>query len=411
MTPRPRPVTVTFTTEDGRSASRTLQRFQSDSTGQARVPAILGPGAYSIVVESEDPLAAERITTWPAAGIARGAHASSGVAAPATHWVFAEGTTRAGAQDFLLLANPGALDATVDVQYLCAGLAPTARRHQVSARGRTTIWVNHEGPPLDAAECGAQLTSDRPIVAERSLYLSGAGGFGAGTAASGMSPGDVQPSAAYFAAGATQAPFDMFLTLINPVPGADLTVDVTYLLADGAEVLRSHAVPGLGRTTVWVDYEDPALADAPSVAVRIEGRTGFVFAERALWWSQAGVSGWIEGHVEVGARGGRERWALAHVPESATIAILNTAGVAGQVKITLFSKNGIGAAERVLPVLPGQTTVRPTELWPALGPDRYSATVESLPLDGAPAVPIVVERVSYAPGRALGTAFLATPLP
>jgi hypothetical protein len=55
--------------------------------------------------------------------------------------------------------------------------------------------------------------------------------------------------------------------------------------------------------------------------------------------------------------------------------------------------------------------VRPTDLWPALGPDRYSALVESLPVGAAPPVPLVVERTAYIPGTPAGTTFLATPVP
>jgi hypothetical protein len=85
--------------------------------------------------------------------------------------------------------------------------------------------------------------------------------------------------------------------------------------------------------------------------------------------------------------------------------------IEGLAKITMFSKDGVGAAERVLTLPPGLTAVRPTDLWPALGPDRYSALVESLPVGAAPPVPLVVERTAYIPGTPAGTTFLATPVP
>ena len=77
----------------------------------------------------------------------------------------------------------------------------------------------------------------------------------------------------------------------------------------------------------------------------------------------------------------------------------------------MYSKNGVGAAERVLSLPAGLTTVRPTDLWPALGPDRYSATVESLPVGAAPPVPLIVERTAYIPGTPAGTTILGTPIP
>lgn len=406
------PVTVTFTTEDGRSASRAMTGPSSDGLNQATLPPVLGASAaFSMVVESDVPVAAERITTWPAAGPPRGAHASSGVAAPSLAWTFAEGATRGGLQTFYLLANPGALDAEVSVTYLCADVARIGRTYRVPARGRTTVWVNQEGAPLDSGECGASMVADRPIVAERSVYLAGGAGFTAGTSAMGLAPDGTSFKRLTFVHGATADPFDMFLALVNPSI-ASQTYRVTYLLPGGVSIERTHLVAPERRLTIWVEQEDARLASADRISIVVDALDGnFTFAERAMWWRGADGSGWVEGHVEHGATATATRWAMAHVPESASIAILNTSDGEGVAKITLYSKNGVGAAERVLTLPPGLTTVRPTDLWPALGPDRYSALVESLPVGAVPAPPLIVERTAYIPGTPAGTTFLATPVP
>jgi hypothetical protein len=410
------PTVVTFFAPNGASASRVLRapNVAGDDFTSATVPPVLGASEYTVVVESEGPIAAERVTTWPAAGPPRGAHASSGVAEPSLAWTFAEGATRGGLQTFYLLANPGSLDAEVLVAYLCADEAPIGRTYRVQARGRTTVWVNQEGPPLDAAECGADLRSDQPIVAERSMYVVEGGQFTAGTSSTGVSSvdtsGAVSPSTWYFPAGATADPFDMFLTIVNRSP-SHCAVEVTYTLPDGPPIARTHLVPGRARRTIWADHEDPRLARAGAVATQVRCPTGLVFAERAMWWRAPGLSAWTEGHVERGSLGPATTWAMAHVPESATLAVLNTSDSPGAARVRLYSKNGVGAAECVVALPPGLTALLPTELWPALGPDRYGAVVESLPVGAAPPVQLIVERTAYIPGTPAGTTLLGTPVP
>ena len=185
-------------------------------------------------------------------------------------------------------------------QYLCAGSTPGVREHVVAARGRLTIWVNQEGAPLDGAECGARLTSDRPIVAERSLYILRDGTFTAGTSSAGL-PHVTSPSVWWFAEGATADPFDQFLAIVNP-SGASAEVEITYLLPGGVTVQRTHWVPFGQRVTIWVDHEDPLLWSAPSLSIRVESRTAPIAVERAMWWRGPGQATWIEGHSEVGPR-------------------------------------------------------------------------------------------------------------
>lgn len=410
------PTVVTFFAANGISASRVLRApnvVGADFTS-ATVPPVLGASEYAVVVEAEGPIAAERVTTWPAAGPPRGAHASSGVGEPSLAWTFAEGATRGGLQTFYLLANPGSLDAEVSVAYLCADEARIGRTYLVPARGRTTVWVNQEGPPLDAAECGAVFRSDQPIVAERSMYMVDGGQFTAGTSSTGGSSVDTSavasPHTWYFPAGATADPFDMFLTLVNTSP-SPCAVEVTYTLPVGPPIARTHLVPASARLTIWADHEDAQLAQAGAVATQVRCPTGLVFAERAMWWRAPAGAAWIEGHVERGSLAPATTWAMAHVPESATIAVLNTSDSPGAARVRLYSRNGVGAAERVLALPPGLTVLRPTELWPALGPDRYGAVVESLAVGGAPPVQLIVERTAYIPGTPAGTTLLATPVP
>ena len=407
----PRPITITFLGNDGRAVSRTL-RWQPNEFapfGAVTPPLALVSNEYAVVVESEDPFAAERITTWGAPRPV-GAHASSGVAAPEFFWSFAEGSTRNGFQLFYLLSNPGTVDAHVVAGYMCAGGAQAASEHVVAAGRRVTVWVNQLPAPLNASECGAHFQSDQPIVAERSMYLTADGGFTAGTSAAGQPP-TLPPVTWSFAAGATADPFEMFLTLANPLPASSCDAEVTYMLSDGTRLQRIHHVPVGERLTVWVDQEDPRLAQAAAVAAHVACPTGPIFAERAMWWRGERTAAFVEGHVEHGARVPATVWGMAHVPESATISLLNESDATGRVRITMYARTGAPAAQRVIDVPPGRTDIVPSRTWPGLPPGEYGAKVESLAVGSVAPVQLVVERTHYIPGTPAGSTFLATPLP
>lgn len=405
--PIPAPLTVTFRGDDGSAATRTLGagRGLIPDPEWVTPPATLRASQYAIEVESPFPIAVERETTWRTAGALRGAHATAGTT-PSTTWYFAEGATTSGFQLFYLLANPGREDSLVTFTYLCAGHGAIARSHVVPAGRRLTVWANQEGGPLGAAECGARLEATHPVVAERSLYVAGAAGFGAGSA----SVGAHAPATVWrFAEGDTRPPFDTFLLLANPGAAA-AQVTVRFLLPGGVTLTRAYGVPAYQRLTIWVDQEASALAGT-ELSLRVESSVPIV-AERAIWWGAAGAAGWTESHVELGAAEQGTSWALASVPTGAVLTLLNDSDATGLVYVRLQMNGPGGGAERFLPLPPGRTTIVPALLWPALPPATYSAWLRSESPDGVAApVPFVVERSSYAPDLSAGTSYVGTPVP
>ncbi|WP_291984417.1 hypothetical protein [Luteitalea sp.] len=400
-------IVVSFFGDDGQGTSQSVQgRFPSLSGSPMARPTVLTPQQFSILAESDVPFAAERVTAWGTPR--RGAHGTAGTT-PSTQWFLAEGATLGGFQLFYLLANPGSTDAVVDVDYLLAtGGAPIRRRHVVPAHTRRTIWVNQEGGPLGSAEMSAQLVSSAPIVVERAMYLpADARGFTGGTAAVGAQA----PAESWvFAEGATGPVFDTFLLLMNP---ADVPVQVQarYTRADGLDVVRSYVLEGRSRRSLWVDQEDPLLADA-AFSTRLEATAGIV-AERAMWWrAPDGGATWVDGHAELGATSSATVWLVADMPESAFLLLASDADREGLVRITYFTEGGGGAGTSWYAVPPrGRVTVWPTQDLPSLPAGRYRAVVEAQATAGGPPVPIVVERAAYGPGLSTGTVYLATPVP
>jgi hypothetical protein len=366
---------------------------------------------FSTVIESDQPVVVDRTMTWDATGF--GSHAETSIASPATTWFMAEGATHGAFDLFYLLQNPGDTAATATITYLrLAPKTPVVKSYDLAPHSRKTIWVDQEGPELEATDVAASITSDRSIIVERAMYASAPGQpFRAGHGGAAVSA----PALRWFLAeGATGTFFDTYILIGNPgSASADLTL--TYLLPSGETVTKTRTVGAQNRLTITVADEDPRLADTP-VSVIVESTNAQpVVVERAMWWPKGQ---WYEAHLAAGATQTATRWALAEGEvtgdaSSSTdtyILIANTGATAGTATVTLYTE--LSEAPIVVPIelransrlnVPVRDLADPTRL------GRFSAVIDSGGL------PIVVERAMYTSANGVtwtaGTAALATPLP
>lgn len=403
---------VRFTGPAGTLASRTLRLERG---GRADISSCcIGPlaaAAFGVIVESSATIVADRRMTWDRVS-GYGSHASSGVPSPSTTWFFAEGATVGGLQTFLLLQNPGAIDGTADVEFLLADGTPVSRTYVVPAGTRHTVWVNQEGGRLAAAEFATTVRTSVPMVAERAIYRdSGGQTFAAGTNAIGATS---LASRWLFAEGTTRGGFDTFILAANPseVPAA---VRATFAGVDGrgapVTVTRAYAVAPRSRLTIWVDQEDPALADA-DVTTTLEASAPIV-AERAMWWT-AGGPDWVEGHVEFGTTEPGQRFAIADVETSGAtdtdtyVLVRGDAVAAGMTQLTFHAYvNGQPPIQRQVWFAGARGTVSMRQLFPELT-GRFSVTVSTH--DPYVAVPVAVEYSIYSHGFTAGASAKATKL-
>lgn len=374
----------------------------------------LANAEFSTTIESTQTIVADRTMRWDASGY--GSHAGTGVAAAALEWYLAEGATIGGFDLFYLIQNPNVTAADVEVTYLFpAPRVPLVKRYTVNPRSRFTIWVDQEDPLLAAAEVSAtiRVTNGVPVIVERSMYLTRPGRvFDAGH----ESPGVTAPALEWFLAeGATGAYFDLFVLIANPgTTAAQVTVD--YLLPTGSVLTRDYVVGPQSRFNIWVDVEDPVLADT-AVATRVRSTNGVpVIVERAMWWPGDG-STWHEGHNSVGATQAGTRWALADGEAGGAqltetyVLIANTSTFAGMASVTLVFEDG-GTSSRDVPLPASSRTSIPVGLiFPEADGRRFGVVVDSV---GTPAAAIVVERAMYsdAPGArwAAGSSVVGTRL-
>ena len=375
----------------------------------------LAQAEFSTRVDADALVVADRTMQWD--GSAYGSHAEASVAAPATTWFFAEGATMGDFDLFYLLQNPGATTSEVEVTYLLpAPAAPLVKRYTVLPGSRFTIWVDQEDARLAQAEVGAtiRVVTGSPIIAERSMYRSLPGtAFGAGHNSAGVTA----PATSWFLAeGATGAYFDLFVLLANPGT-LDAAVDVRYLLPDGTVVSRSYIVAAQSRSNIWVDLEDPRLADT-AVSTIVTSTNGVpVIVERAMWWPGTSAT-WHEAHSSPGATTTGARWASAEgeVGGTANVAtyvlLSNTSAFEGSVRVTVRFEDGTNATRTFPVAATSRFNVDMRAEFPESVGKRFGVVVESL---GTTPAQLVVERAMYSDANgvtwAAGSNALATRLP
>lgn len=118
-----------------------------------------------------------------------GGHAAAATQSSAT-WYFAEGSAQTidprAFTTYLLLANPGAAAADVEVQFLRTNGTPVTTSLTVAPLARVTLWANAQVPALADESFGTvvRTLNGTQIVVERSIYWRADGEpIGGGTSA------------------------------------------------------------------------------------------------------------------------------------------------------------------------------------------------------------------------------------
>jgi YVTN family beta-propeller protein len=243
-------------------------------------------------VTFDQPGMAERAMYFGANPLFGGGAAASGVTSPASTWYFAEGVTGSFFSSYLLLANAGAVDASVVLTHLRETGDPVVTHHTVPARQRLTVDLGSDDPALADSTAGTIVTSNHPIVAERSVYWPKPEWIESHTSAGVTEPGRSWA----LAEGRVGGPGDAqtFILLANP-NAADADVTLTFLRADGTTRIVPVVVPAMQRVTFRIagpGSDIPELIDE-HFGARIDA-TQPVIVERSLYTSTNGVV-WASG--------------------------------------------------------------------------------------------------------------------
>ena len=261
---------------------------------------LLGTGYQcSLTVESDVPVVAQRdieFTYISRSGECwQGVHRILGAVSLGRDFLFAEGTTRDGFDEWLTIQNPSAQSIEVRAEFQVGeGQGSNLTRDfRVSGWRRLTVFV----PDIvgRGKDVSVRLTSSAEFLAERPMYFRYRG-FGADWDGGHCAMGT--PAAAegwLFAEGCTYGGFHEWLCLQNPGDG-DAQVDVYYYTQERG-LLAARRVNVAARRRVTIRVNDHAGGNL-QLSCRLQVVSGpAIVAERPLYFTQGNRCG---GHTAVG---------------------------------------------------------------------------------------------------------------
>jgi Ca2+-binding RTX toxin-like protein len=296
-------VTVTFLTEAaGQVVTRTffVAPTSRENVFVGAIPELINK-SFSIVVESNVPIFAERAMYFGTSRFWDGGHESAGVAEPARSWFLAEGATGPFFDTYVLVGNPNNVSTTLDITFLTADGLTVTRSIGLNANSRLTINIEAEDPALADTAVSTTVTSTQPVIVERAMYWPGSastwyeahnsvGGTEVGTRW-GLAEGRV---------GFDQG-FETYILLANPSTTTAADVRVTFLRTDGTTAVKTYTVNPTTRFNVHVNSMVPELSDETFGAlIEVTNDVG-IFVERAMYSNALGTF-WAAGTNALASR-------------------------------------------------------------------------------------------------------------
>jgi autotransporter-associated beta strand protein len=290
----PTDVTFTFLREADAPVTKTVTVGASTrlTLDAGTVPEIVNR-SFGITVHATQPIMAERsmyFGTTPTR-LWSGGTESAGVTALSTHWFLAEGATGGFFDTFILLSNPNNADAHVTLQYLLDTGDTISVPKTVPANARLTTNIETEADlRLHNAAVSTVVTSDQPIIAERSMYWPGAAvPWGEGHNSFGVVDAGLHWG---LAEGRTGGPlnFHTYILLANPQSTA-AAVTVTFLRESGAPVVKTFTVPPTSRFNIDTGTiaELQTNPQTASFGADIQVTNGVpIIVERSMYWDSNG---------------------------------------------------------------------------------------------------------------------------
>jgi len=276
--------TVTFF-GDGPIATRTVT-IAPNTRASLFVNQFLPNAAFGMRVDANIPIAAERAMYFRQDGTV-----VVGVPEPRTTWLFAEGATAQPFDTWFLLLNPNTTPATATLTFFFEGGGSQSTALVLPPLSRRSVFANQVLPP---AAFSTRITSDQPIVAERSMFKISTGG---GHAVAGVPEAR---SAWFFAEGATVQPFDTWYLFFNPNANPVRVLMRFFPEATGPGALLDFTVPPNARQSLFANLVQPNVSLGATVVT--EG--GPIVVERAIYFGGGA-------HASQGAIGPDTTWFFA----------------------------------------------------------------------------------------------------
>jgi autotransporter-associated beta strand protein len=285
-------VTFTFLRENEPAVVKTITLGASSrlTLHAGDVPGLVHR-SFGIAISATQPIMAERAMyfgTTPTR-LWSGGHESAGVTSGSTDWFLAEGATGAFFDTFILMSNPQQTPANVTVQYLLDTGETVTVPKTIPASTRLTTNIEAEADTrLHNAAVSTVVTSDVPIIVERSMYWPGA-----------VRPwGEAHNSFGVVSAGTTWGlaegrvggplNFHTFILLANPETTA-AEVRVTFLREGAAPIVQTYTVPPTSRFNIDSSGVPGLKDESFGALISVTNRVPIV-VERSMYWDVNGIA-------------------------------------------------------------------------------------------------------------------------
>jgi lysophospholipase L1-like esterase len=268
-----------------------------------------------------------------------------------TYWILAEGAANDFFDEDIVIGNPNATAAQVEITLLPqGGAAITVPVFTIGASSRFTFSVRPALPTAAGASVSAIVKSvgqsPVPLVVERTMTWA----FGQRRGGH-NSPGVLSTAPTWYLAEGTTGFFETFILITNPDPNQDANVEVKYLREVSGPLTQTLIVPKNGRETIHVNagldlnkdgVNETFISEPFSTVVRSTNNVN-IAVERAMYWN------FFEGgHESTTVTAPSKTWLFAEGNTGGDasfswdtyLLLANPQSVASPVTLTFFRQSG-----------------------------------------------------------------------
>jgi hypothetical protein len=256
--------------------------------------------SFGASIKFDQPGLAERAMYFGMTPLFTGGSAAAGINLPNYNWFLAEGATGTFFDTFLLIANPNEAGASLTMTYLPASGVPVTKTHVVAAHQRLTINIATEDPALESAAVSTHVTSDQPVIVERSQYWPHGDWYESHTSAAARTTALTWGIAEGRVGGSNSA--QTYILIANPDPSVGADITATFLRTDGTTLVKHYTVNPSSRFNIGITGV-PGASDVPELTSEFFGvtieSTIPVVVEHSIYFDANGVT-WAAGANALG---------------------------------------------------------------------------------------------------------------
>jgi hypothetical protein len=275
---RPTKVTLSYMLSGG-GVKELEKTIPANARASYSMQADIGGADASVLVTSDLPVVTERSMYR---NNRREGSCSIGTPSPGSNFYLAEGTSAWGFNTFVLIQNPNPTPATITLTYMTSKGASPQAPFTMAPFSRKTVLANDS---IKDTDFSIQVSTDKPVVAERAMYWGADTPLGeACHASSGVCSSH---ETFYLPDGSTQEGVETYTLVENPNSTA-VQIEFSYLMPGGKDniTFTDTLKPNSRKTYSMADKVPGGRA---SIRVTSKTPNEGIVVERSMYWNNRGA--------------------------------------------------------------------------------------------------------------------------